>query len=409
MTHRQEKTSKFHFDFGLFGVLVLFMMMSLISIYRSSKHIGYSTNGLVAKQLMWYGLGFVTIFIISRLGKEILLKVAKIVYWILLFLMFFLIFVKYVPPLHGPLYRFVRSINGSWAWYQIPGIGSFQPSEFMKICLVFICAQTVDRHNLEIEKASFKTDLWLFAKIGAWALPPLFLNYLQPDTGVPIIVVFSLLFMVYTAGTKNYWFLFIVSVILSGYFGVIYLYYNHPDILGNFFGDGSYYRLRRFYGWLDYEKYSQLEGYQLYSSLISMGMGGLKGVGQTDLIVHIAEAHTDFIFAVIASQFGLLGSLAVVFLCFLLNGKLISIAIKSTDSLSKYIIGGLLGIFMYQQFQNMAMLVGILPITGITLPLISYGGSSLLSYMIGLSYPFIAYSHTKNNPVYEEGKIRMDY
>ena len=85
--------------------------------------------------------------------------------------------------------------------------------------------------------------------------------------------------------------------------------------------------------------------------------------------------------------------------------KLIYTAVMSVNTKAKYILGGLLGIFMFQQLQNMGMLVGLMPITGITLPLISSGGSSLISYMIGLAYAFMVHDHTKKNPVYEESKM----
>lgn len=408
MTNRQvKKDEKFYFDWILLGILGLFMVVSLVAIYKAGNHLGISTSGLVARQGMWYGLGFVTIFVLIKLGPEILYRASRIFYFIFLFLLAFLVLVKYTPALHGPLEFLITEVNGAWAWYQLPGAGTFQPSEFMKIWLVFITADVIHQHNSRIGRSNFKNDLKLFFKIGLWVLPPLVLIFLQPDTGLPLIIVISIIFMMYVAGTKNYWFLGILVGLVLLYFGVIYLYYNHPDILGNLVGGSSsnQYKLRRFFGWLEYEKYAQTWGYQLYNSLIALGMGGPTGLTESNFIVHISEAQTDFIFSVIGSQFGLFGSLAVIGLCLILNLKLIVTAITSIDSKSKYIIGGILGIFMYQQIQNISMMIGLLPITGITLPLISYGGSSLISYMIALSYPFMVYSHTKNNPVYEESRM----
>lgn len=408
MTNRQvQKTEKFYLDYVLLGILGLFMMVSLLAIYKSGDHLGYSSMGMVMRQAMWYGIGFGVVFVLIKIGPDLLLKSMRFIYFILLFLLFILILVKYTPALHRPLHFLIQEVNGAWAWYQIPGLGTFQPSEFMKICLIFICGDVIHKHNSQIAKSSFVNDMKLFVKIGLWVIPPLILNFLQPDTGIPLIIVVSLIFMLYVGATKNYWFLAILIGLFALYFGVVYLYFNHPDILSMIMGgDGSnQYRLRRFFGWLEYEKYAQTWGYQLYNSLIALGMGGQSGLSNSTFIIHISEAQNDFIFAVIGSQFGLIGSLGVIGLCIALNLKLVYTAIMSIDSRSKYIIGGLLGIFMYQQLQNISMMVGILPITGITLPLISYGGSSLVSYMIGLSYPFMVHSHTKNNPIYETSKI----
>lgn len=402
-----RKKVKFHIDYALFGILLLFMVISLLSIYRAGEYLGYSTRSLALRQALWYLIGFGLIFVMSKISVDILYKLMFILYFVLLAMLALLIIVKYSPAsIQNRFYFLIREVNGAWSWYQIPGLGTFQPSEFMKIVLIFICGDIINRHNLTIQKPTFKTDLRLFSKILLWALPPLALNFVQPDTGIPIIIVVSLIFMLYVGATKNYWFLALLISLVVLYFGVIYVYFNHPEILGAIFGkEGNQYKLGRFYGWLEYEKYAQTAGYQLYNALIALGMGGSSGVVDSTFIVHIAEAQNDFIFSVIGSQFGFYGSVGIIVLCILLDLKIIQIAVASIDSKSKYILGGLLGIFMFQQLQNMGMLVGLLPITGITLPLISSGGSSLLSYMIGLGYAFIVNSHTKNNPVYEESKM----
>ena len=235
----------------------------------------YSTRGLAIRQAMWYAIGFGVIFVMSKINSDIIIRLMKIFYFILLFLLFGLIFVKYVSALHKPLRFLIEDRNGAWGWYSIPGIGTFQPSEFMKIALIFISADIIDRHNTQIPRASFINDIKLFFKIGAWAIPPLILNFLQPDTGIPVIIVISLIFMLYVGVTKNYWFLAILILAVVLYFGIIYLYFNHPHILGRIMGgsEGNSYRLDRFYGWLEYEKYAQRAGYQLYNALIALGMG----------------------------------------------------------------------------------------------------------------------------------------
>lgn len=392
---------RFKIDPFLVTILLGMMAVSLVAIYYASEYVNYSTMSLVKKQLMWYVIGSLILIGLVYIGIDSLFKLARVSYFILLILLSGLVVVKYTGFLRNSsiISRFISPINGAWAWYQIPGIGSFQPSEFMKIVLLFVIAGVIHRHNLRKTVDSYASDMVLFGKVGAWVLPPLFLNILQPDTGIPMIVLFSMVVMLYSANTKRLWTILLVGSLIVLYFGIIYIYYNHPSILSNVMG-GSY-RLGRFYGWLDYQKYAQLYGYQLNNSLINLGIGGLKGVGNIALRMHTAEGQTDFIFSVFGSKFGFVGSSTIIALCVALNVRLMMIAVKSNDLKAKYLISGLSAIFMVQQIINIAMMVGLLPITGITLPLISYGGSSLVSYMIGLAYPFLIYSKYKTQPLYQ--------
>lgn len=401
MSSQLVEKQKFRIDLFLTTLLLCFMALSLVSIFYASEYVYFSTKDLVVKQFMWYVIGFGVVLSLVWLGNESWFKLIRILYFILLGMLFGLVAVKYIGFLGSlpGISNMIFPINGAYAWYHFPGLGSFQPSEFMKIVMVFISADIIEQHNLQKQDNSLVSDLQLFIKIGVWALPPLFLTVLQPDTGIPMIAVFSLIALMYTAGTQRFWFMILFVILITLYLGTIYIYYNHPQILSNLMG-GSY-RLGRFYGWLDYQKYAQHYGYQLNNSLINLGIGGLTGVGDIPLRMHTSEGQTDFIFTIIGSRYGFLGTLSTIVLCILLNARLIYLTVKSHDIKAKYVMSGLIAIFMIQQVINMAMIVGLVPITGITLPLISYGGSSLISYMIGLAYPFILYSQTKNNPVYE--------
>ena len=116
--------------------------------------------------------------------------------------------------------------------------------------------------------------------------------------------------------------------------------------------------------------------------MTAIGSGGLFGAGWKNTPIYFPEPQTDFIFAVFSSNFGLVGAISLIGLIIYFDVKLILTAINSQKNLNKYIIAGIVGMLIYQQFQNIGMTIGIMPITGITLPFISYGGSSLLSYMI---------------------------
>ena len=128
--------------------------------------------------------------------------------------------------------------------------------------------------------------------------------------------------------------------------------------------------------------WSNKSGYQLENGMSAIGSGGLFGHGFASTPIYFPEPQTDFIFAVFASNFGFFGSLFLISLITFFDIKLILLALHSKDNIDKYIISGIIGMLIYQQIQNIGMTFGLIPITGITLPFISYGGSSLLSYMI---------------------------
>jgi rod shape determining protein RodA len=281
---------------------------------------------------------------------------------------------------------FIRPVSGTRAWFQLGNIASFQPSEFMKIILIIQTANIVDRHNSSKKDDSAYSDIKLFAKVLAYAIPPLLLILAQPDTGLPIIIVISLSVMIMVSGIRRFW------IVLYGVIGigsialVIFLFETNPGFLARILGD--VYKLNRFYGWLETESYISSYGNQLYQALLAVGSAGWTGHGIQSTLVYFAEPQNDFIFAVIGQNFGFIGASIVVIVNTVLDLKLLSIAMKFEKQREKIMVAGLLGMLLFQQIENMGMIVGLLPITGITLPFISSGGSSLLSYMIPLAIIF---------------------
>ena len=157
---------------------------------------------------------------------------------------------------------------------------------------------------------------------------------------------------------------------------ILAIYFINQDLFVKIFGTSFFLRIDRLLDW------SNKSGYQLENGISAIGSAGLFGHGFNKTPVYFPEPQTDFIFAVFGSNFGFIGSLALISLLIFFNVKLIMIAIKNNSNINKYVIGGIVGMLIYQQFQNIGMTIGLMPITGITLPFISYGGSSLLSYMI---------------------------
>lgn len=384
-----KSTKPFHFDKSLTVLLLSLAIVSIIAIYSAFPLLPSWLSGpeLLLKQAIWYILGFALLIFLLYFGIDKLFTGVKVFYWILLVMLVILVLDYYINI------PFVTPINGSRAWFIFPGLGTVQPSEFMKIVLILLSANIIHEHNEYKTKMSVSDDLVLFFKISKVVALPLILIVMQPDTGIPIVIVISILTMLAISQIKSFWIVLGVISLSVIFGGMIFLFETNPDLLASILG--APYRLNRFYGWLHTEDYILTWGSQLYTSLLAVGSAGLTGHGIQATIIAFAEPQNDFIFAVIAKNFGFIGVSFVTLLSFTFNIKLLSIALKFDRPKEKYMVAGMLGMMFFQQFQNMSMIVGILPITGITLPFISAGGSSLLSYMIPLAIIYHMSSENK--------------
>lgn len=372
-------------DYILIGIVACLIISSLIAIYSSLKLIPAYQSGIVYTQIKWIMISLVAVAVIIYFGNEALYDFINIVYWILLVLLIILFIDLVLFNLTGNHLPggFITQTNGAISWFTLPGIGNLQPSEFMKIVLVVKCALVIDEHNSNKIENSFEEDIDLFKKILKPCIPPLLLILLQPDTGIFLIIFFGIAIMVLCSGIRKEWFW--IAMIGAVIFLVVffYLYFYQRQFLNLFLDD---YKLRRFDGWFYAEENYQYTGHQLYTALLALGSAGFSGVGLQPNIIQISEANTDLIFVVFGESFGFIGSLSLLILCFALDFRIYQICTKSKKAVEKYMLLGFLGMIIFQQIQNIGMVIGLLPITGITLPFISYGGSSLLSYFIALAF-----------------------
>ena len=168
------------------------------------------------------------------------------------------------------------------------------------------------------------------------------------------------------------------------------MYFVRQDVFVNLFGTNLFYRIDRLLDWRNGT------GMQLENSLAAIGSSGIFGHGFNKTPIYFPESGTDFIFAVYASNFGLVGAIILVGIILFFDITIINIALKAKNNTDKFICTGIISMLVFGQFQNIGMTLGIVPITGITLPFISYGGSSLLSYMFVLGLLFsIDYKNNK--------------
>lgn len=360
---------KYKFDKFLLIPIILFIAISLITIYSSQSLLDASKDSLVIKQLVWYLVGIILIFFTMFVGNKQIYKYAWILYIIgNLSLLLLLIF--------------GTEINNAKCWFSIPGIGTIQPSEFMKIFLIIILGKLINDFNNDHLNPSLKEEFLFLLKIGIIVLIPSILTFLQPDTGVVLIYLLITLVMLFISGIRYRWFFIFIGILLLLVGSVVITYKISQDLFIKIFGTSFFLRVDRLLDW------SNGSGYQLSNGIISIGSAGILGHGFNNTPLYFPEPQTDFIFAVFSSNFGLIGSLLLFILIAFFDIKLIGTALKSNSNINKYVISGIVGMLIYQQFQNIGMTYGLMPITGITLPFVSYGGSSLLSYMIMIGIIF---------------------
>lgn len=343
--------------------IFLLSIISIITIYCASIYTSKSLGNLALKQFTWYIIGAIFVIILLRLKNEYLYRHTWFLYIIGNILLLGLLF-------------FGTPINNSKCWFVIPGIGSIQPSEFMKIFIMLTLATMIHNFRSDRPEPTMMEEFCFLLKTLGIVLLPSILTFLQPDTGAVIIYFIIYLFMLFASGIRLRWFIggFIFIILVLG--TILGLYFFKEHIFISIFGSSIYYRLERIFAW------KSGSGLQLENALAAIGSSGIFGHGFNKTPIYFPEASTDFIFAVFASNFGLIGVIILISIIVFLDSNIIMLGKRGIVDTDRYILAGIVGMLFFQQVQNIGMTIGMLPITGITLPFISYGGSSLLSYMV---------------------------
>lgn len=358
-------TKKRKWDLNIILPVICFFIISIISIKSASSYTSSTLGNLVIKQIIWYVIGLILVKIILHVKNDYLYENTIFLYVTGCLLLLLLLF-------------FGTPINNSRCWFTIPGIGSFQPSEFMKIFLMITLAVMIKNYKYENPNPDLKTEFIFILKTLIILIIPSFLTFMQPDTGAVIMYIVIYLAMMGISGIRARWFILLFSIIIILLAGVLGLYFLKSDEFIKIFGTKMFYRLDRIFAW------KNGSGLQLENALAAIGSSGLLGHGFNKTPIYFPESSTDFIFAVFASNFGFIGSLVLILIIFYFDIYIIKMINMKTTSANKYILAGISSCLIFQQIENMGMTIGLFPITGITLPFISYGGSSLLSYMIML-------------------------
>ena len=350
----------------LFAVIIL-SLFGLLMIYSSSSiWAEYKFNDpykFLKTQGIFLIIGYILINIISKIPYQLYKKYSNII----LFLCITLLILVLIPGIGT-----IR--NGSRSWF---GIGSFgiQPSEFAKLGIIIFTSKYLSNNKIKDIKTSVFPILLVVILIFG-------LIMLQPDFGTGVIIVMTIISLLFISGVNMNFF---IKMGILGLIGIIILVIIAP------------YRMERITSFLNPWSDPLGSGFQIIQSLYAIGPGGLLGMGLGNSVqkhFYLPEPQTDFIFSIISEELGFAGVLIVSTLFITIIYRGIKISLNQEDSFAKYLSFGITFSFAFQTVLNLMVVVGLIPVTGVTLPFLSYGGSSLLVSMTSIG---VLLNISKNN------------
>lgn len=378
-----------HFDWTLAFILCLLAMVGLFAIASAQTAEQYGPINFVLLQIRWYIIGVAIVAFTMYLEPEQYKKIAWVLYGLGIFLLFFLM----IAP--GGKDQIAEIKMGAKRWLTLPIIGTIQPSEFIKTFFILGMARLVSNHQERNLHRTLQTDFLLLGKIALTLIVPLFFILRQPDLGTSLVFIAITVAIILVSGIswKIIVPLFAGGAVLGA--SLLWMALYAQEFMENVLGFDRY-QFKRVYSWLDPYSYPSDEGYNLIQAMTAIGSGELTGRGFQGREVYIPENHTDFIFSVIGEEYGFVGACIVISLYFILIYHLTKIALELKDSFSVYVCTGVIAMIAFHVFENIGMNIQLLPITGIPLPFISYGGSSLFSNLLAVGLIFSIRFHHRS-------------
>lgn len=346
-------------DYLLLISVVLISLFGLLMIYSASYvWADYKFNDpykFLKMQGIFLIISYVIMSIVSNIDYMKYKKYANII----LGVCFLLLILVLIPGIGT-----VR--NGSRSWF---GVGSFgiQPSEFTKLALIIFTSKYLMKNERFLKNIKTGVLPILIVLISVFLL-----IMLQPDFGTGVVIVMTIVVLLFVSGVKMNFFIKLASIGLIGVVGLIII---------------APYRLQRILSFLNPWQDPLGSGFQIIQSLYAIGPGGLLGLGFGNSIqkhFYLPEPQTDFIFSIISEEFGFMGVLIVSILFILIICRGFKIAMNCDDKFGKYLAFGITFGLSFQALLNLMVVVGLIPVTGVTLPFLSYGGSSLIITMISV-------------------------
>ena len=352
-----------YYDYSLVAVLVFLVCFGLVMLYSTSAYTALIENEdsmyYFKRQILFCGAGVVIIYVVSRINYHWYIGKAKAIYFFSLFLMFL---VK--TPLG-------KEVNGARRWIRLPMGQQFQPSELAKIAVILFIPGLICKMGKEFR--SLQGVVKILAWGGVCAAAVLFLT----DNLSTAAIVFGITYIVVAvAHPRTKVFLALAGTGVAGLVTFVLAF-------GSDFASSSDFRLRRLAAWLHPEQYADGQAYQTLQGLYAIGSGGFfgKGLGNSAQKMVIPEVQNDMILTVICEELGVFGVIVVLVLFGMLLYRILFIAQNAPDMYGTLVVMGIFAHITLQVFLNIAVVTNILPNTGVTLPFISYGGTSVLFLM----------------------------
>ncbi len=353
-------------DYALIFIAVVLALLGLLMIASATRSIEGSREILV--QALAMGIGIIGMFVIAGIDYEDYTDIAKFLYLGSIFVLLFVLF-----------FGQGKSETGANSWIRIGGIG-IQPSELVKLsfCITFSIRLSGLQESVNHPRTLFRLFLHFIIPTG--------LVILQNDTGTALVFLLMFLCMLFAAGLS-------FKYILTG-IGAFLLFcpFAWFVLLKN-------YQRERILVFLNPERDATGAGYQVLQSKIAIGSGEFLGrgymQGPQNQLEMLPEKQTDFIFGVIGEEFGFIGTLIVLLLLVLLISRCIYVGLHSKNRLGTFICIGIAAMFAFHTFENIFMCIGLMPVTGIPLPFLSYGGSSVLTNFLAIGLVLSVWYHRR--------------
>ncbi|QLB12464.1 cell elongation-specific peptidoglycan biosynthesis regulator RodA [Bisgaardia hudsonensis] len=354
--------NKLHIDIWLFIGLLVISGYGLLILYSAS---GGNTN-MFKNRLIQVSLGFFIMFVMAQFSPRFYQRLSPYLFIVGIVL---LILVDLIGT----------TSKGAQRWLDL-GLFRFQPSEIVKLSVPLMVA--VYLGNRSVPPTLKDTFIALFI-----ILVPTLLVAIQPDLGTSILVSASGIFVVFLAG-MSWWLILIASLAILAFIPIMWMFLMHD------------YQRTRVLTLLDPEKDPLGAGYHILQSKIAIGSGGLFGKGWMEgtqsQLEFLPEPHTDFIFAVLSEEYGMLGFIILMIIYLFIVGRGLFIGSQADSVFGRIIVGALTLIFFVYVFVNIGMVSGILPVVGVPLPLVSYGGTSFVTLMAGFGIIMSIHSHKEH-------------
>ncbi len=359
---RQSFWQRIHLDLGLIFIIFLICAFGLLILYSAAG----KNEAMLLKQLASIGIGFLVMVAIAQLEPQFMMRWVAPIYLLGLALLI-------VVEVMG------HTAMGATRWINIPGVVRFQPAELMKVVMPMTMAWYLSRHHLP------PTSKHIFVSLLLIGIPAALIAR-QPDLGTALLIVMSGLFVLFLSGLRWRW-IFASIAAAAPLLVVMWTFVMRS------------YQKQRVMTFLNPESDPLGSGWNIIQSKAAIGSGGVSGkgwlMGTQSHLDFLPESHTDFIIAVLAEEFGLLGVALLLFGYLLLISRAIIITVQAQTMFGKLLAGSITLTFFIYIFVNIGMVSGLLPVVGVPLPFVSYGGTSLVTLLAGFGVLMSIHTHRK--------------